>query len=236
MQNRYVGDVGDFGKYGLLKKLCSNDLSLGVVWYLVPDEKHNNDGKHIKYLEPTTKNLEFFRSCDSVLYDNLAKIVLSGEREVSSIEKYNVLPQATTFYKAPLTFNDMSNFSQAAIEKKVDHRHKWVEGAIETTKGCDAIFVDPDNGLQVGSVERHHKKGPKFTFFDEILPYIKRGQSLVIYQHMCRNGIAEKQIQDRFDQIKVDLGVSNSVFALLYRRVTVRTFFTIPAAKHKDIL
>ena len=37
MQNRYVSDLGDFGKYGLLRALCrSNDsrspeLSLGVV-------------------------------------------------------------------------------------------------------------------------------------------------------------------------------------------------------------
>lgn len=45
MQNRYVGDVGDFGKYHLLKALCRGDdgkaaLSLGVVWYLVPDENN----------------------------------------------------------------------------------------------------------------------------------------------------------------------------------------------------
>lgn len=38
MQDRYVGDIGDFGKYGLLRALCAHDLSLGVVWYLVPDE------------------------------------------------------------------------------------------------------------------------------------------------------------------------------------------------------
>jgi hypothetical protein len=38
VQDRYVGDIGDFGKYGLLIALCGHDLSLGVVWHLVPNE------------------------------------------------------------------------------------------------------------------------------------------------------------------------------------------------------
>lgn len=73
MQNRYVGDIGDFGKYHLLKSLCSGnddkgDLSLGVVWYLVPDENHNEDGKHIRYLEQSASNLARFRKGDPLLF------------------------------------------------------------------------------------------------------------------------------------------------------------------------
>ncbi len=40
MQNQYVGDVGDFGKVGLLRALtgvypaATPPLKLGVVWYL----------------------------------------------------------------------------------------------------------------------------------------------------------------------------------------------------------
>src|ERR1700684_4163658 len=40
MQDRYVGDVGDFGKFGLLRALCGEShplpLKLGVVWYRFP--------------------------------------------------------------------------------------------------------------------------------------------------------------------------------------------------------
>lgn len=52
MQNRYAGDVGDFGKYGLLRCLCGEPplLSLGVVWYLVSDEQCDQDAKHTRYL------------------------------------------------------------------------------------------------------------------------------------------------------------------------------------------
>ena len=37
MQNRYVGDIGDFGKYGLLRALY-HGRQLGVAWYLCPDD------------------------------------------------------------------------------------------------------------------------------------------------------------------------------------------------------
>ena len=33
MQNRYAGDVGDFGKLGLLRQLTSTRLDIGVNWY-----------------------------------------------------------------------------------------------------------------------------------------------------------------------------------------------------------
>ena len=46
MQNRYTGDIGDFGKLGLLRVLQDAGFSIGVNWYLTPDENHNQDGKH----------------------------------------------------------------------------------------------------------------------------------------------------------------------------------------------
>ena len=52
MQNRYVGDIGDFGKYHLLQELSMPDLKLGIVWYLIPNENHNSDGKHVRLFEP----------------------------------------------------------------------------------------------------------------------------------------------------------------------------------------
>ena len=62
MQDRYTGDVGDFGKYGMLRRLCglrdedADPLKLGVVWYrpnpeLIASESVP-DGRHITYLCP----------------------------------------------------------------------------------------------------------------------------------------------------------------------------------------
>ena len=67
MQNRYVADLGDFGKYGLLKYLCRG-LRLGIIWYLVSNESHNSDGRHIRY-----------RLFDNHVADLLAAIRYHGE-------------------------------------------------------------------------------------------------------------------------------------------------------------
>ena len=64
MQDRYTGDVGDFGKYGLLRWLCGQDaapLRLGVVWYRADSSIINadppNDGKHVEYLQAEQEHL-----------------------------------------------------------------------------------------------------------------------------------------------------------------------------------
>ena len=50
MKNQYFGDVGDYGKYGMLRFLADNGIKIAVNWYLTPDDG-SNDGKHITYLE-----------------------------------------------------------------------------------------------------------------------------------------------------------------------------------------
>ena len=41
MQNRYAGDIGDYSKLGLLRALHLAGFSIGLNWYLTPDETHN---------------------------------------------------------------------------------------------------------------------------------------------------------------------------------------------------
>jgi len=238
MQNRYVGDIGDFGKFGLLKALCQPDgggekLTLGVVWYLVPDESHNNDGKHINYLRPTADNFRKFRSCDPMLYDKLSQIVQDGNRDVKHIREDGVLLSDTVYYERELSYHGLPNNSSAARENRLAYRTEWVKGALETTGKCDIVFVDPDNGLGV-SVERHQAKGPKYVYYDELQPYLEREQSLIIYHHIGRNGTAGKQIQTRFLEIKDQLNVSNNVFALLFGRGSLRAYFVVPGKAHAD--
>jgi hypothetical protein len=38
MQNRYFGDVGDFGKYGMLRTIQNNRLKVGVNRLAIMDE------------------------------------------------------------------------------------------------------------------------------------------------------------------------------------------------------
>lgn len=240
MQNRYVGDVGDFGKYGLLRNLCGKDmsekkLSLGVLWYLIPDESHNEDGKYVGYLEPKRENEKRFRNCDKELYDKLRDIINSGQRSVQIISHSNVLPNGTIFYDEPLSYWELPSSNPETRKKRLNLRDTWVQAGLDRTTICDLIFVDPDNGLQVKSVERHHNKAPKYAYFEELLPIIQRGQSLIIYHHLCRNGTASKQVEERLNQIEEHFGISDT-YALLYKRGTLRAFIVVPSKKDGQVL
>ena len=98
MQNRYTGDIGDFGKFGLLRQLSHTGLSIGLNWYLTPDETHNGDGRHIEYLKKDS-----FRSCDEYLWQELGHILTSGKRGISALESPTLLQ--AKYYSRLLDFS-----------------------------------------------------------------------------------------------------------------------------------
>lgn len=55
MQDNYVGDIGDYGKYGLLREVCAERLSLSVNWYRVVPKVIGADRTawHLQALEQT---------------------------------------------------------------------------------------------------------------------------------------------------------------------------------------
>ncbi len=124
MQDRYTGDIGDFGKYGLLKAMCGDNLSLGVAWYLFPDEEGSGDGSHTGYLNPTPTNMYRFRDCDPPLYVTLGEIIRSGERRVASIRERAVLPPGTVFYEEPLSFDGITGIGPRATRERLEHRER----------------------------------------------------------------------------------------------------------------
>jgi hypothetical protein len=85
MQNRYVGDIGDYVKLSVLRAL-SPGYRLGVAWWLNPDEGHNRDGRHIGYLDRP----EQWRHFEPDLFDVLAEIVKSDRRDVRALETVDV--------------------------------------------------------------------------------------------------------------------------------------------------
>ena len=238
VQNKYVGDVGDFGKYGLLRYLCSDVEasgflpSLGVIWYLVPDEAHSRDGGFIGYLKPTETNEERFKACDPLLYDALQRIVDNKSRSVANIRRDGVLPNETRFFQDVLTFEVL----RGGIEirhRRVARRAEWFQRALSATESCDIVFLDPDNGLEVG-VGPHQLKGIKYASYDELTSLAQRDQSLVVYHHLARRATAEAQIRDRLFQLQSLLG--REAFALRYRRGSARAFFVVPAPRHWEFL
>lgn len=241
MQNRYTADLGDFGKYGLLRSLCFPEnpderrFKLGVIWYLVEDESHNEDGKHIRYLDPTHKNIIQYRDCDPKLYDALA-VVQANFRSVAAIQDSDILASDTKYYDNILDFTSLPTGTTEAILRRKQRRIDWINIGSSNVQDCDVIFFDPDNGLEVKSVPAHQNKGVKYLFFNELDSFSARDQSLIIYHHMCRNGTATEQVQQRFTQLKNHLPSTYEIFAMLYKRGTLRVFFIAANSQQAPIL
>src|SRR5260370_15010006 len=133
MQNRYVGDIGDFGKYILLKAIAKQDLRLGVVWYLNRHEEGNQDGNLLGYLGKGRESV--FRPCDCELYDALRKLHLARDRSVAAVENRKLLPKGTVFCKNPLP-------DLASRADRKGKREEWSEAAFALMKHAELVFLD----------------------------------------------------------------------------------------------
>ncbi len=232
MQDKYVGDVGDFGKYGLLRALCGltgseagDQLSLGIVWYFVRD-------RGIGYLY----NPDGFRDSDPEVFDALLRIVNDSQRSVASIARSRVFPAGTVFFPE-------------AVPPQLGDRREWLRRALESTKDCDIVFLDPDNGPAISLKPKVALKAwplaksrvsAKFVYRDEIPCYLERGQSLVIIFHAGLWATVDQQVETLLGRLSdIAKGIENCgrPFALRYHRgAPSRVFFVIPAKQDQDIL
>lgn len=230
MQDRYAGDVGDFGKYGLLRALRRADthgahLQLGVVWYFVRDETHNFDGKHIGYLMPRNESL--YRACDPDLYDRM-KLLMDGVRGVQAIEESGALPAGTAYFSEPLVLDDAFTVGRAA------RREQWLSRASEAMSGADVVFLDPDNGLEVSSVGSSSSKAAKYVLMDDLNTLVKPHQSVVIYHHLGRRNHTD-EISDRLTTLR-NRWPERTPFGLRFRRGTSRAYLIVSSPDHHDML
>lgn len=232
MQDKYTGDVGDFGKYGLLneiRKKSGEKFRLGVNWYYVTrEEKKTGDGKHTDYLCRDNPNSNNYRKCFPGLYDQLRRIVNSGQRNIGKIEKSAVLPKETIYYSKPVPYS-----AGSPVRREVD-RENWFEESFAELKGADIIFLDPDNGIQTETVKKTHKKAIKYVFIDEIQRYYESGKSLIIYTH--RDRTPESGYKLRLLSITTRLKDSHEIKVLRFKRLSVRCYVFLIRSEHKDFI
>jgi hypothetical protein len=222
VQDRYVADIGDFGKYALLNALAGDELRLGVHWYRNADEEPNRDGKFTDYLH--------LRGCAPPLYDALLDIVRSGRRSISAVGSAGILPGGTLFYSHPLSYRDAQDRASRATR-----RAAWNVQALEALSQAEIVFMDPDNGFAGRSAHPAATNGPKYVFPDELGPYLQRRQSLVVYQHQTREkGGLQATLRLKFQMLS-SLGFEQ-MWALVFRRVSVRVYFILPAPPHVALL
>lgn len=221
MQNRYIADVGDFGKYGLLRYITKTNLILGVNWYLNPDENNNKDGKHISYIKK-----DDYRQCDEELFDIVKRIIVENKRNVDSIEKLGVLPKNTIFNKEILGYYKETNWIHRS-----ELRKNWHKRALEKLRSSDIVFLDPDNGLQVKSTSLTAEKGNKYIGHNELEDYFSLGLSILFYNHRERK--PEEEYLNKFKILKENNIFKNStIMGLKFKRGTIRDYIFILQPQH----
>jgi hypothetical protein len=222
MQNRYVGDIGDFAKYALLRRLASTSeeplIRLGVVWCLYPDEHHNSDGRHIFYLgRPGIAEL------DLELVFALQKIVASRLRSIGAVASAGILPRGTVFCNTPVCLPDCAASTRY---DRLLHRSSWLEDCLARTQESELVFFDPDNGIEAASVPKHHAKAGKYIYLDELARFWKRGHALLVYHHLNRTMPAGAQVAQMTERLRGNFGGAR-VMPLVFRRGSCRVFWLV---------
>jgi hypothetical protein len=215
MQNRYVGDIGDFLKLGILRAL-SPGYRLGVAWWLYPDENHNADGRHISYLTQPDQ----WRHFDPDLFDSLSQIVASGRRDVRALEASNILPGAAFATDLIPTGGPIMQRRQA--------RRKWFQAVRQTVQEADLVFLDPDNGLEPAGYSHGSAKAGKSILLAELRELTQPGRCLIVYHHHTRRaGGHHAEIEHLADRLRKS-GFA-TVDALRAKPYSPRVFFLLDA-------
>jgi|SRR5580658_2366213 hypothetical protein len=215
MQNRYVGDIGDFVKFGILRKLMPGHR-LGVAWWLYPDESHDEDARHIGYL----KQSDLWWHFDPQLFDTLEQIVKSGQRNVRALEAANILSGAI--------FASETIPVGGTIADRPHLRRQWFETVLRTLEETDLVFADPDSGLEPVGYSHDSSRVGKSILLTELRALAKPGRCLIVrhYQPLRKDGGhgAMRNWADRLRKCGFD-----TVDALRSRPYSPRVFFLLNA-------
>ena len=221
MQDRYTGDLGDFSKLGILRALQMAGLSISVNWYLVPDENHNGDGRHVKYL-----NQEEYIACDEPLWQELKSIVENNHRKACYLENENIL--RASFFSERLDFTGKTKAERESIRKA------WHKKACTALAGNDIVCVDPDNGLIVPSAVGRPKEN-KYVLYDELADYYAQQSSVIYYQHKARKQ-DEFYLRQHKELIHGQGFPHAKDLALKFKTTSQRYYFFIMQPQHQEII
>ena len=232
MQNKYVADIGDFGKFQLFRYLLNDIQSplagklLSQIWFMHKGEgEANNDGRHIDYFSRV-------EGSDIYLENALLDILSTNNREVIEFEKRNLLENTRYFYDE--------------VPKTLTERHSWLQDALAFSNQCHIIAVEPDNGMALKcqreerrfmhlTLEEHHTQKPtshKYIFSDEVgqfyrLPHV---EICIVYQHLNRCFSHDEQIQTLLTDLKVQY---DYILAIKHKPYSPRVFFFL--CKNEEI-
>ena len=225
MKDQYVRDIGDYGKYGLLRFLAKmGKIKIGVNWYRTKnDDPPTNDGKMNAYLNDAAS----FSRFDEALFKELQKIDPENRWETKSvidIEAANLIPNAVYYHEILDTTSHPRN-------RREDIREQWHQDAIRALDDTELIFADPDNGI-LDDDKKPEKNAEKYVLPKELKAYYHSGKDLVYYCHRARRSVESwKKTVTTMQSHCID----SSIFVLTSHRGTQRSYIFVihPESKEK---
>lgn len=227
MQNRYAGDIGDFGKFHLLRYLFNHTgYNLKQIWYMYPDETHNDDGKYINYFEKVKG--------DDYILEETFKSLVQNNRSVKALEDAKLLLNCE-YYSKLVNENG---------KESLDYRKAWFREAVNFSKKADFVFVDPDNGIATKLLKKENKKDieilcfdsfskrpkqGKYIFLNEIELLYDVGRCVVIYHHLNRTMAHDEQIKILKGKLEEKFF---KVIALKHKPYSPRVYFFVLKDKY----
>lgn len=185
MKNQYVGDIGDYGKYGLLRFLASHGIKIGVNWYLTENDG-STDGKFTTYMKNPAD-----RVYDPELFDALQNIADHPDKTVKMIKQAGIIPDAEFF-------GEMLKSSSLKADAREWNRRLWFNNSTLMLGNAELIFADPDNGISYRKTART-KDSEKFILPEDVAEYYNSGRNVVYYCHKGRRK------QEAWDQAKEEI-------------------------------
>lgn len=135
MQDRYAGDIGDYGKLGLLRKL-SEKFSIGINWYN-PGELDFERDKDGNFKQEDGKYRDFTG------FENYAPDIVSTLETLKEHHSIEMLEKLKLINNA-VYYNEL-------VPRENTKREKWHSAALKKLGKCGIVFLDPDNGLRCNS-------------------------------------------------------------------------------------
>lgn len=132
---------------------------------LTPDDGRSH-GRLVKYLEQPKR----WRHFDPELYDRLRETVaVNGIRDVKWAPRMELVP--------------VCRYYDTSLPDKRAGRSGYFRRFWSFAQGCDLIFFDPDNGIEVKSVPCGRKHSSKYLYWLELIQAVSKGYSVLVYQH-----------------------------------------------------
>ena len=210
MKNQYVGDIGDYGKYGLLRFLASYGIKIGVNWFLTENDG-STDGKFTTYLKNPAD-----RVYDPELFDALQNIADHPDKTVKMIKQAGIIPDAEFF-------GEMLKSSSLKADAREWNRRLWFNNSTLMLGNAELIFADPDNGISYKKTART-KDSEKFILPEDVAEYYNSGRNVVYYCHKGRRK------QEAWEQAKAEIRNhirDAQILAVTFHRGTQRSYIFV---------